>query len=125
MVHGSSVTASKRVTLRVSTSPAGAEVIRLGKKNRVLGLTPFRLKVRPADETWKLKVRLDGYREKPFELSLAKGNQRVSLTLERVSKPAAPAPVMRSKRAVRRVRRRPMRRRTRQMGTARGTIDPF
>ena len=71
------MSSSKRIVLRIKTSPPGAQVLRVKPTKKVLGLTPLELKVSAGKTTWKLVVRRQGYQDKPFEVTLDRDSQLV------------------------------------------------
>jgi serine/threonine-protein kinase len=109
------MSSSKRIVLRIKTSPPGAQVLRVKPTKKVLGLTPLKLEVSASRATWKLVVRRQGYQDKPFEVTLDRDSQVVNITLE----PATRAPTAPSKKPMARPmsKRRPVH--------DRRTIDPF
>lgn len=131
------------VTLRLVSTPPGAEVFREDGPQRLLGLTPLRVKDLPRVGSLFLRLKLAGYSEMVLRVDLSQGSRAVRAKLVRSPRPvgmARPAlspmvPRTRPGRGGHRMRPRAMQSppvmdrqlpMVRAMGTDTGsTVDPF
>lgn len=130
---------SARITLAVSTTPSGAQVVRTHPDKKILGLTPLNLNLPASTGSWKLHVILDGYEPKDLRVAL-NANQTLTLDLKplepRAARPAGatrgpsrtaasrPAASRTAARAAGKGRKRPRKPRRRKT-SKNGIVDPF
>jgi serine/threonine-protein kinase len=118
---------SPDVALQVDSTPAGAEVLRAGPPEVLLGVTPLRL-TRPADRgTLRIVLRRAGYADRSLVVA-ADRDQTVTATLDPLTAPAAPASGTPAAAPATRATPRPdgpERLRPPARETSTGTIDPF
>jgi hypothetical protein len=94
-----------QITLAVSTTPPGAQVVRTRPDRKILGLTPLSLNLPVSAGSWKLLVIRDGYEPKTLLVAL-NANQTLTLDLKPLQPPAH-RPAGASRRASRKVASRP------------------
>lgn len=138
------VPSPRTVTLRLVSTPPGAEVFREDGPRRLLGLTPLRVTDLPLVGSITLRLKLAGYREKILRVDLTRGSREMLITLARATEPVGMArpeprprvtgvrPVRGGRRVPPRVRQPPRVMMSRQRSMARtmgmdtgGTVNPF